>query len=465
MKFVFDEVYSLDQRCYDEFGLNEDILMENAAQAISKEIHKKFKKGSSVFVASGPGNNGADGVTLARILQGDFKVFLYLPLGAKSKMCQIQLKRAKNIDINIVNNIIQSDIIVDALFGSGLNKSLNDKVISIVKELNEHTSYKIACDIPTGIDTKGNPNPISFKADMTISMGAYKTPLFSDNAKDFVGIIKVADLGVSRSIYERQSDTFLLEKKDMKLPYRYQKSSNKGDFGHSLMILGEKKGACVIAAKASFAFGSGLCSVYSKKAVKLPDEIMLSKQIPQKATSIAFGMGLGERYKPELLKEIVEKEETPVVLDADILKSEAVLLFLSQRTNLILTPHPKEFSLLLKICGFGEFNTKDIQKDRFTFAREFTNKYKDIVLLLKGSNTLIAQNKKVFINSFGTNTLSKGGSGDVLTGLIASMTAQGYKPLDAAIISSLAHSFAAKRYKKANYSLTPNDLIEGIKCL
>jgi len=465
MKFVFDEVYSLDQRCYDEFGLNEDILMENAAQAISKEIHKKFKKGSSVFIASGPGNNGADGVTLARILQGDFKVFLYLPLGVKSKMCQIQLKRAKNIGINIVDNIVQSDIIVDALFGSGLNKSLNDKVISIIKELNEYKSYKIACDIPTGIDTKGNPNPISFKADMTISMGAYKTPLFGDNAKDFVGIIKVADLGVSRSIYERQSDTFLLEKKDMRLPYRYQKSSNKGDFGHSLMILGEKKGACVIAAKASFAFGSGLCSVYSKKAVKLPDEIMLSKQIPQKTTSIAFGMGLGERYKPELLKEIVEKKETPVVLDADILKSEAVLLFLNQRTNLILTPHPKEFSLLLKICGFGEFDTKDIQKNRFALAREFTNKYKDTVLLLKGSNTLIAQNKKVFINSFGTNTLSKGGSGDVLTGLIASMTAQGYKPLDAAIISSLAHSFAAKRYKKANYSLTPNDLIEGIKCL
>jgi len=137
MKFVFDEVYSLDQRCYDEFGLNEDILMENAAQAISKEIHKKFKKGSSVFIASGPGNNGADGVTLARILQGDFKVFLYLPLGVKSKMCQIQLKRAKNIGINIVDNIVQSDIIVDALFGSGLNKSLNDKVISIIKELND----------------------------------------------------------------------------------------------------------------------------------------------------------------------------------------------------------------------------------------------------------------------------------------------------------------------------------------
>ncbi len=465
MKFVFDEVYSLDQRCYDEFGLNEDILMENAAQAISKEIHKKFKKGSLVFVASGPGNNGADGVTLARILHGDFKVFLYLPLGAKSKMCQIQLKRAENIGISIVDNIIQSDIIVDALFGSGLNKSLNDKVISIIKELNEHKSYKIACDIPTGIDIKGNPNPISFKADMTISMGAYKTPLFGDNAKDFVGIIKVADLGISRSVYEGQSGTFLLEKKDMRLPYRYRKSSNKGDFGHSLMILGEKKGACVIAAKASFAFGSGLCSVYSKKAVKLPDEIMLSKQIPQKVTSIAFGMGLGERYKPELLKEIIEKKETPVVLDADILKSEAVLLFLSQRTNLILTPHPKEFSILLKICGFGEFDTKDIQKDRFAFAREFTNKYKDIVLLLKGSNTLIAQNKKVFINSFGTNALSKGGSGDVLTGLIASMTAQGFKPLDAAIISSLAHSFAAKRYKKANYSLTPNDLIEGIKCL
>jgi len=465
MQKVFDEVYSLDKRCYDEFGLNEDILMENAAQSISREIHKKFKKGSSVFIASGPGNNGADGITLARILYGDFKVFLYLPFGAKSNMCKIQLERAKKVGVEIINDLKETDIIVDALFGSGLNKSLNNDIIKIINELNKLKAYKIACDIPTGINTNGNPVPIAFCADITISMGAYKTPLFNDNAKDFTGKIKVANLGISKTVYENKTDTYLLEKQDMCLPYRNKKTSNKGDFGHSVMILGEKKGACIIAAKASFAFGCGLCSVYSKKPVKLPDEIMLSRQIPKKTTSIAIGMGLGEKFTLELIENIIEKKDIPLILDADILKNKIILSFLNKRTNIVLSPHPKEFAALLQICGFGEINAKEVQQKRFALSREFTQKYKNIVLLLKGSNTLIAQNGIVYINSLGTNALSKGGSGDVLTGLIASLLAQGYTLLDAALTASLAHSLASKKYKKANYSLTPNDLIEGIKCL
>ncbi len=464
MQKVFDEVYSLDKRCYDEFGLNEDILMENAAQALSRHIYKKFKKGSSVFILCGPGNNGADGITLGRILQGDYEVYLYLPLGAKSKMCQLQLKRAKKVGIVPIDGIKECDIVVDAIFGSGLNKPLSEDVIKLINKINFFKSYKIACDMPTGIDTKGNPNPQAFKADITISMGAYKTALFNDNAKDFIGKVKVANLGVSRAIYESKSDTFLLEKRDMKLPIREQKNSNKGDFGHSLMILGEKKGACIIAAQSSFAFGVGLCSVYSKKAVKLPKEIMLTKSIPPNTTSIALGMGLADRYDHKLIEEIIALD-IPLVLDADILKSELILKILAKRKEIVLTPHPKEFSYLLKICGFGEFEVKDIQSDRFKLAREFTKKYKDIVLLLKGSNTLISQNRRVFINTFGTNALSKGGSGDVLSGLIASLLAQGYTTLDATISASLAHSFAAKRFKKANYSLGPCDLIEGIKCL
>jgi len=465
MQKVFDEVYTLDKRCYDEFDLSEDILMENAAQSLARAIYKRFKNGSSVFIASGPGNNGADGVTLSRILKGDFEVFLYLPLDAKSKMCQLQLQRAKKVGVEVVDSIKECDVVVDAIFGSGLNKPLSNDIVKIIENLNNLNGYKIACDIPTGIDTKANPNPTAFKADLTISMGAYKTPLFGDNAKDFVGKIKVANLGVSRNVYEGDSETFLLEKKDMHLPLRVKQTVNKGSFGHSLMVLGEKKGACIIAAKASFAFGSGLCSVYSKKPIKLPDEIMLARQIPQKTTAIALGMGLGKKYSDDLIDDIIKKEDIPVVLDADILKDEVVLEFLNHRKNLVLTPHPAEFAKLLEICSIGSFDAKEVQLDRFDLVREFTDKFKDIVLLLKGSNTLVAQNQKVFINTFGTNALSKGGSGDVLTGLVTSLLAQGYDLLEATLSASLAHSFAAKRYKKANYSLTPQDLIEGIKWL
>ncbi len=465
MQKVFDEVYTLDKRCYDEFLLNEDILMENAALGLAKVVRKKFKKGSSLLIVSGPGNNGADGITLARILCKEYEIYLYLPLGAKSEMCKIQLQRAKAVGVKEVMETTKADLVVDALFGSGLNKPLNEEATKVIEKLNTLKAFKIACDIPTGLDTKGNPSPVAFEADITVSMGSYKTPLFNDNAKDFVGKIKVADLGVNREVYESDTETYLLEKSDMRLPLRVKKCSNKGDFGHTLMILGEKKGACIIAAKAAFAFGSGLCSVFSKKPVKLPDEIMLTKCLPNNTTSVCLGMGLGKKYDPKIVEEIINDKKIPLVIDADLFKDELINKIVQQRENLILTPHPREFASLLKLLEIEDIDAKEVQKRRFELARDFTKRYKNVVLLLKGSNTLISQNGKVYINTFGLPTLSKGGSGDVLTGLIGALLSQGYETLDAAVSASLAHSFAAKAYKKANYSLSPNDLIEEIKCL
>ncbi len=465
MHKVFDEVYTLDKRCYDEFLLNEDILMENAALGLAKAIRKRFKRGSSLLIVSGPGNNGADGVTLGRILYKEYDVSLYLPVGAKSNMCKTQLDRAKAIGVKEIAEITKSDIVVDAIFGSGLNKPLSEEIVKVIKRLNALEAFKIACDIPTGLDTKGNPSPIAFEADVTVSMGSYKTTLFSDNAKDFVGKIKVADLGVSREVYEGNTDTFVLEKSDMRLPLRVKKCSNKGDFGHTLMILGEKKGACIIAAKAAFAFGSGLCSIFSKKPVKLPEEIMLAKSVPHNTTSICLGMGLGKKYNIEVINKIINDKNIPLVVDADLFKDELIEEILQKRENLVLTPHPREFASLLKLLKIEDIDVKEVQRRRFELAREFTKRYKDVVLLLKGSNTLISRNGKVYINTFGSPTLSKGGSGDVLTGLIGALLSQEYQTLEAAISASLAHSFAAKAYKKANYSLSPNDLIEEIKCL
>jgi len=465
MRKVFDEVYTLDKRCYEEFGLSEDILMENAAQALARVIKREVKRGEKVLIVSGAGNNGADGVTLSRILHLDYDVYLFMPMGAKSQMCQLQLQRAKSVGVKIVSKIKKSDVIVDALFGSGLNKPLSDEAVEIIKKLNKKEAYKIACDIPSGIDTKGNPSPIAFKADVTVSMGAYKRALFGDNAKDYVGEIEVADLGVSKEVYEGDSDLFLLEKKDMKLPVRDKKSSNKGDFGHTVFLCGDKPGASVIASSAAFAFGSGLCTLITNKNINLPHDIMSSFSIPKNCTSFCFGMGLGKEYDEETLFEVVENENIPMVLDADIFRDRAIAEILQNRKNMVLTPHPKEFSSLLKMVGLGDFEVDEIQKMRFELVREFTVKFKDIVLLLKGSNTLIAQNGKVYINTFGTNALSKGGSGDVLSGLIGALLSQKYSLLDAAISASLAHAIASREYQKANYSLTPFELIENIKCL
>ncbi len=466
MRKVFDEVYSLDRRCYEEFGLNEDILMENAAQAMAKVIRNSIKKGKKILIVAGGGNNGADGVTLSRILHKEYEVYLYMPVEARSQMCKIQLQRAQKVGVEIVSKIKKSDVIVDALFGSGLNKPLSEELSNIIKKLNKkEVALKIACDIPSGIDIKGNLSPVAFKADITVSMGAYKTPLFSDAAKDYTGKITVADLGVSSEVYEGDSDTFLLEESDMRLPVREDKNTNKGSFGHTVFLCGNKPGASIIASSAAFAFGSGLCTIITNKNINLPYEIMSSFSIPKNCNSFCFGMGLGKEYDDETLFEAIENEQIPIVADADIFSDKAIIEILNKRKNMILTPHPREFSSLLKLVGMGEYSVKEVQADRFTLVREFTKKYKDIVLLLKGSNVLIAKNGKAYINPFGTNALSKGGSGDVLTGLLGSLLSQGYSLLDAAITASLAHAISSLKYKKANYSLTPSDLIESIKCL
>ena len=461
MQKVFKEVNSLDKRCYEEFALNQDILMEHAASSLSKEIYKKFKKEKSILIVCGPGNNGADGIALARLLYKRFDVKLYIPFEVKSKMAQIQLKRVKLLGIKSIDILEECDVVVDCLFGSGLNKDLDEKSQKIINTLNCFNSYKIACDIPSGINTQGEVTSIAFEAALTITMGALKQALFSDIAKDYVGEIKVANLGVQREIYETKSSSFLLEKKDLKLPFRNKKNSHKGTYGHLNVIAGCKAGAGVIAAKAAFGFGAGLVSVISHENIDLPYHIMQTHTISDNCTAIAIGMGLGKYEKKEV--ETILSSSLPMIIDADLFHEEIILRVLNK--EVVLTPHPKEFCSLLKLCGLADISVETLQNNRFKYVKLFAKKYPKVVLLLKGANVLIAQNEKLYINSFGSAVLAKGGSGDVLSGLIASLLAQGYSSLDSAINASLAHALAAQNYRKNNYSLIPADLVEEVKKL
>jgi hydroxyethylthiazole kinase-like uncharacterized protein yjeF len=462
MKNIFKEVSSLDQNCYEKYSLSEDLLMEHAAIGLKNAIPSHLK---SVFIVSGPGNNGADGIALSRMLHNEKEVFLYLPFGVKSKMAQLQLQRAKSIGVNIVEDIVESDIVVDCLFGSGLSRELDANVVALIEKLNNLNSYKIACDIPSGIDIDGNIKNIAFTADITVTMGALKYALYADNAKDYVSKIRCVDLGVSSENYENESSIKLLEISDMKLPHREQKNCHKGDFGHLSVIAGKKPGAAIIAAKAAYAFGVGLVTVVENEPYDIPHELMSSTTLPHSNSAICIGMGLGNQYDKAYLSKFLLQHNLPLLIDADLFYSDMVIEALNSDNPLVLTPHPKEFSSLLKISLNKEITTKEIQSNRLGLVLEFTSKFKNVVLVLKGSNTLIAQNEMVYIQSFGTNALSKGGSGDVLGGLIASLLAQGYDPLDAAITGSIAHALSAKKFDKNSYALTPQDLIEGVKCL
>jgi hydroxyethylthiazole kinase-like uncharacterized protein yjeF len=449
MQKVFDEVGSLDKRCYEQFGLSEDLLMENAANSMASFIQNKFPKNSKILIISGSGNNGADGIALGRILFGSYQVELLLPIGVKSPMAIIQLERAKKIGVNIVEKIADDyDIVVECLFGSGFNKSISEDISNLLLKINTLKAYKIACDFPV----------IPFVADTTVTMGSLKKRLFLDGMKDYTGEIIVGNLGISQKIYEMNTNCFLLEKSDMKLPYRKKLSSHKGDFGHLVVIIGDKKGAGMISCEAGFTFGAGLVSAITDET-NLPLHIMQSEELPNNTTAIALGMGLGKKFQKSFIQNNI-----PKIIDADLFYDEVILKILEQE-NIVLTPHPKEFCSLLQIGGFGVISIEELQKNRFFYVEKFCQKYPKIVLLLKGANVIIAQNEKIFINTFGTAKLSFGGSGDVLSGLIGSLLAQKYTSLESAITASLAHSFSAAGYNLNDYSMKPQDLIEGIKRL
>lgn len=461
MQKLFDEVNSLDKRCYEKFLLSEDLLMEHAASNIALYISEKYSSFESILIVCGSGNNGADGITLARLLHTKFDVNLYLAATPKSSMAQLQLQRAKTLDIKIVEEVFEADIIVDCLFGTGLNKPLDEKSINLLSTLNSYNSFKIACDIASGINNLGQIQNIAFEADITITMGALKTSLFSDFAKDYVGEIIVTDLGVQREIYEVESNKFLLEKSDMNLPFRNKKNSHKGSYGHLNVVAGCKKGAGIIAANAAFNFGAGLVSVVCHENLDLPYHLMQTHFISENCTAIAIGMGLG-KYETDEIRKILNKK-IPKIIDADLFYDKLICEVLEQ--DVVLTPHPKEFVSLLRLCDIADISVEELQNNRFLYVEKFCKKYPNVVLLLKGANVTISSNEKLYVNSFGSVVLSKGGSGDVLSGLIGSLLAQGYKSLDATITASLAHAIASENYSKNNYSLTPADLIEEIKKL
>jgi hydroxyethylthiazole kinase-like uncharacterized protein yjeF len=456
MKPAFKEVYTFDRKCYEEYKLTEDILMEHAAYSMALEIYKRIPRNSVVNIVAGPGNNGADGITLGRILLGDYHVNLYLPLGTRSEMCKLQLERYKAVGGTVESEYKKCDCLVDAIFGSGLKRDLDKEIITLINKMNHINAFKLACDIPTGIDDEGNLRPVAFKADLTVTMGAEKISLYSDFAKDCTGEIVTADLGVSFSKYINKCCYYVLEKEDLITPLRKKQNTHKRSYGYLGVLSGDKPGAGIMAAVAAFNYGCGLVSVVSRENIQIPYEIMQARKI-ENFSALAFGMGMGN-YFDDMLEEIASLD-MPMVVDADMFYKKEVTKFLTKKA--VLTPHPKEFASLLKITGLGDYGVKEVQLKRFELAEKFSEKYPNVVLLLKGANKIIAYNKKLFIDPNGDVALAKGGSGDILAGVIASLLAQGWHPLKAAIHGSLAHSVAGNY--EPNYALTPMKLIKRLE--
>jgi hydroxyethylthiazole kinase-like uncharacterized protein yjeF len=283
-------------------------------------------------------------------------------------------------------------------------------------------------------------------------------------AKDFVGEIIRVDLGISHEKYTYgfKNDSILLEESDLQLPTRAKKTTHKGNFGHLAVITGEKEGASILSALASLHFGVGLATMVGDIHTPLPLEIMEGENLPYNTTAIALGMGYGDEFKNILIHEVLDNN-VPIVLDADIFHSETLLDFLEQNDReIVLTPHPKEFVAMWNMTIEEPLTIPILQANRFEKVKEFSTLFPNITLLLKGANMIIAKDNNIFVNPHGSSKLSKGGSGDVLSGLIGALLAQGYTDLDATIHSSLALTAGAKNYIGASYAMLPTNLIEEI---
>ncbi len=325
MQRLFNEVQNLDVRCYEEFGLSEDILMEHASNGIARFIRANFAKNSKVVVACGSGNNGADGIALSRLLHGDYDVHIFFVKEPKSPMAVLQNARAHAIGVKVTIELNECDILVDAITGTGFKGAFDCEVKAVIQTINKLDAFKIACDIPSGLKANGQCDKNTFVADISLTMGALKKSMFSDSAKEYVGEIKVLDLGVARAVYEMPSNWNVLDLDEIELPYRNKKNTHKGSYGHLAIPCGNKHGASMMSGLSALKFGSGLVSlVCFEEPYNMPCSLMHSQKRPSNVTALACGMGLGVDFCSEELEEFLDNS-LPMIIDADIFNMEILL--------------------------------------------------------------------------------------------------------------------------------------------
>ncbi|MBN2237563.1 MAG: NAD(P)H-hydrate dehydratase [Bacteroidales bacterium] len=490
--FTVEQIREADQYTIQNEPIASIDLMERAAAACVNWIAERAAKDDSFAVFCGPGNNGGDGLAIARLLsERDFTVHVYLlEANRYSEDYQTMLTRLKVYKgVGIVTLSDSSDfpeinpntILIDALFGSGLSKVLTGLAAKLISFLNKQNALRLAIDIPSGIfaDTSSlSKNSVQFKADYTLSFQFPKKAFFMPENDFFVGDWHVLNIGLSNEYIQNTASSFyLIESMAVKQMLRKRpKFSHKGSFGHGLLIAGSlgKMGAAVLAGKAALRSGAGLITAHHPKAGMeiIPNaapEVMSSldandavfSALPDlsKYHAIAIGPGLGTDKKTQIaFKLLIQESHIPLVIDADginlLAENKTWLAFLP--SNSILTPHVKEFERLI--------GKVDNDFERLEKQMAFAKKHR-IYLVLKGAHTSIATPEgTVFFNSTGNPGMATGGSGDVLTGMILGLKAQNYSSLESVLMAVYLHGLAGDlaSESKGQISMIAGDLIDFI---
>lgn len=456
-------------------------LMERAAKCCTDWlIEKEFSEGP-IKIFCGKGNNGGDGLAIARqLIEAGYHPQIYIvELGIKGTTdFQINLSRlhALTADIFFLQSaeffptISPDDIVIDALFGSGLNRPLKDLYADVVQYINDNAKTVISIDVPSGMFLdKSSKRNVVIRAHFTLTFECLKLCfLVAENGLN-CGNVVVLKIGLHKEYLSTIDAVFNLTTFDfVKNIYQPRKKfSHKGTYGHALLVAGNKgkMGAAVLCARACLRTGVGLltCAIPEDEFVVMQTALPEAMATPRNEVDIkkysvtGIGPGIGaDEESVDLVHSVIRSSKKQMVIDADglnILSKNTAWLKLVDKG--VLTPHPKEFERL-----FGEY---DNDFDRLYKAIDLSKEY-PFVIVLKGHYTLIAFKGKGYFNTTGNAGMAKGGSGDVLTGIITSLISQGYEEFEASVLGVYLHGLAGdlSLKKQSVESMLATDLIENI---
>ncbi len=456
-------------------------LMERAAQACTDFILQQAMLDKQFKIFCGKGNNGGDGLAIARQLkERNYNVSVFIiefgAVGTEDFQTNLQRLHETAVNIHFIQSeeffpaITEADVIIDALYGSGLNRPLKNLSAALVNHINQSKAFIVSIDVPSGmfIDKSSVVNAI-IKAEVTLTFQCYKLCFLMPENANFTGNLHVLDIGLHNAFLETENTVYqLTERSNIQHIYKPRKPfSNKGNYGHALIIAGNtgKMGAALMATHACLRAGAGLTTV------NVPEKFLnaVHAQLPEamcnlreddlnfeKINAVGIGPGLGtEKDAQQLVEQTLQQFKQPMIIDADALniisKNKELLNQLPAET--ILTPHPKEFERL-----FGEAEN---DFERLEMALQQSAKY-NCIIVLKGRYTLIAKNGEGWFNTTGNAGLAKGGSGDILTGILTALLAQKYQPFQAALFGVYLHGLAADLalQTQSQESMLASDVVE-----
>lgn len=448
--------------------------MESAGSLAARELDQSYFPELSrglLSVICGPGNNGGDGLVLARHLHSaghrHLLVFLMAPETARSDLFKVQLKRVELQGIRIVDllktpekieQLRSSEVIVDALFGIGLSRPITGEFVKLVDLMNSATAPVVSLDCPSGLNCDtGVAEGAVVQAAMTLTFGLAKPGFFVADGPSHIGKLRVLPIGFPYECLRENATThFSFSEKLARryLPVRKDRS-NKSNYGHLLVIAGHEGmwGAGVLASTSAYRMGAGYVTWASWKAPS--DQI---KEIPEvltasvfealeknKYTAVVVGPGLGVSAETAKIIEILKTKSIPVVVDADAITVCAQNKLWPLPTNWVLTPHSKELSRIL------DCEVDAIEKDRFRFAQQASEKTGAHVLL-KGYRTVLADTERILIIPAGNSALAKAGTGDVLSGMIGGLLAQGLETVQAVATAAYIHGRVSDEFVRVGNS-------------